>query len=105
MSLPARSLCSSRFNPSVASLCNVLLRTRQDHSKAKGTIWNLSYTGWRLSGDMPKRPGEIRSLTVTLPNEQRIEVPEPSSAGREARRVWRRQLQLRHRDKQDVSIM
>jgi hypothetical protein len=34
------------------------------------------YTGWRLSGDLPMRPGEPFSLTVTLPNEQRIEVLE-----------------------------
>ena len=39
-----------------------------------GTIWNLSYTGWRLSGDLPMRPGESLSLTVTLPNEQCIEI-------------------------------
>ena len=42
----------------------------------QGTVWNLSCTGWRLSGDLPMRPGESLSLTVTLPNEQRIEVPE-----------------------------
>ena len=41
-----------------------------------GTIWNLSCTGWRLSGDLPMQPGETLSLTVTLPNEQRIEVLE-----------------------------
>ena len=41
-----------------------------------GTVWNLSCTGWRLSGDLPMRPGEPLWLTVTLPNEQRIEVPE-----------------------------
>jgi hypothetical protein len=41
-----------------------------------GTVWNLSCTGWRLSGDLPMRPGETLSLTVTLPNEQRIEIPE-----------------------------
>ena len=44
--------------------------------QGQGTIWNLSYTGWRLSGDLPMRPGETISLTVTLPNEQRIKVPE-----------------------------
>ncbi len=44
----------------------------QGHS----TVWNLSCTGCRLSGDLPMRPGETVSLTVTLPNEQRIEVPE-----------------------------
>ena len=32
--------------------------------------------GWRLSGDLPMRPGETLSLTVTLPNEQHIEIPE-----------------------------
>ena len=37
-------------------------------------MWNLSCIGWRLSGDLPMRPGETLSLTVTLPNEQRIEV-------------------------------
>ncbi|HEV8328748.1 MAG TPA: PilZ domain-containing protein [Nitrospiraceae bacterium] len=44
--------------------------------QGQGTIWNLSCTGWRLSGDLPMRPGETLSLIVTLPNEQRIEVPE-----------------------------
>lgn len=46
------------------------------HFQGQGTVWNLSCTGWRLSGDLPMRPGEILSLTVTLPNEQRIEIPE-----------------------------
>jgi hypothetical protein len=44
--------------------------------KGHGTIWNLSSIGWRVSGDLPMRPGETLSLTVTLPNEQRIEIPE-----------------------------
>jgi len=44
--------------------------------QGQGTLWNLSCTGWRLSGDLPMRPGETPSLTVTLPNEQRIEIPE-----------------------------
>ena len=43
--------------------------------QGQGTVWNLSWTGWRLSGDLPMRPGEALSLTVTLPNEQRIDVP------------------------------
>ena len=42
----------------------------------QGTAWNVSCTGWRLSGDLPMRPGEPLSLTVTLPNEPRIEIPE-----------------------------
>ena len=44
--------------------------------QSQGTVWNRSCTGWPLSGDLPMRPGETRSLTVTLPNAQRIEVPE-----------------------------
>ena len=44
--------------------------------QGQGTVWNLSCSGWRLSGDLPMRPGEPLSLTVTLPNELRIEIPE-----------------------------
>jgi len=44
--------------------------------QGQGIVWNLSCTGWRLYGDLPMRPGELLSLTVTLPNEQRIEIPE-----------------------------
>ena len=44
--------------------------------QGQGTVWNLSCTGWRLSDDLPMRPGERLSLTVTLPNEQLIVVPE-----------------------------
>ena len=43
--------------------------------QGQATVWNFSCTGWRLSGDLPMRPGEPPSLTVTLPNEHRIEVP------------------------------
>jgi hypothetical protein len=42
--------------------------------QGQGTVWNLSSTGWRLSGDLPMRPGERLSLTVTLPNTQRVQV-------------------------------
>ena len=41
-----------------------------------GTVCNLSLHGWRLSGDLLMRPGEILSLKVTLPNEQQIEIDE-----------------------------
>jgi hypothetical protein len=44
--------------------------------KGYGRVWNLSCTGWRLSGDLPMRPGETLSLIVMLPNEQRIEILE-----------------------------
>lgn len=44
--------------------------------QGQGTIWSLSCTGGRLSSDLPMRPGEPLSLSITLTNEQRIEVPE-----------------------------
>ena len=33
--------------------------------QGQGTVWNLSLNGLRLSGDLPMRPGETLSLTVT----------------------------------------
>ena len=44
--------------------------------QGQGTVSSLSCTGWRLSGDLPMRPGDPLSLTVTLSNEQRIKIPE-----------------------------
>ncbi len=44
--------------------------------QGQGTVWNLSCSGWRLSGDLPMRPGDTLAGTVTLQNEQRIVVPE-----------------------------
>ena len=41
----------------------------------QGTVWDLSCTGWRLSGYLPTRPEE------TLPNEQRIEITKLSPFG------------------------
>ncbi len=34
-----------------------------------GTAWNLSLTGWRVSGTMPLRIREVCSLTVNLASE------------------------------------
>ena len=31
-----------------------------------GTVWNLSLTGWRFSGNLPLRIGEVCSMTVNL---------------------------------------
>jgi len=36
-----------------------------------GTVWNLSLAGWRFSGNLPLRVGEVCSLTVNLPTQQR----------------------------------
>jgi len=43
--------------------------------QGQGTVWNLSCTGGPLSGDLPMRPEKTLSLTVTLPNAQRVDVP------------------------------
>ena len=34
-----------------------------------GTVWNVSLTGWRFSGNLPLRVGEVCSLTVYLPDQ------------------------------------
>jgi len=39
-----------------------------------GTVWNLSLTGWRFSGNLPLRIGEVCSLTVNLSSQPRIYV-------------------------------
>ena len=58
--------------------------------QGQGTLWNHSHSGWRLTGDLPMRLGETLSLTVTLSNEQLIEIHEAVvrwSGGRSLR--WR----------------
>jgi len=40
--------------------------------QGQGTVWNLSCSGWRLTGDLPMRPRETLSLTVMLPNQHSI---------------------------------
>jgi hypothetical protein len=39
-----------------------------------GTVWNLSLVGWRFSGNLPLRVGEVCSLTVNLPTQETIYV-------------------------------
>jgi PilZ domain len=43
--------------------------------QGQSTVWILSWTGWRLSDDLPMRPWKSLSVTVTLPNKERIVVP------------------------------
>ena len=42
--------------------------------EGQGTVWNLSLTGWRFSGNLPLRIGEVCSLTVNLSIDQPIYV-------------------------------
>ena len=39
-----------------------------------GTVWNLSLTGWRFSGNLPLRIGEVCVLTVNLPTQETLDV-------------------------------
>ncbi len=75
MGLPARPLCPFSIRPFRRFSVQFAVTYNAGPFQGQGTVWNLSFTGWRLSGDLPMRPGETLSLTVTLPNEQRIEVP------------------------------
>ena len=38
--------------------------------QGQGTVWNLSPTGWRFSGNLPLRVREVCSLTVNLPTQE-----------------------------------
>jgi hypothetical protein len=58
---------------SILPFCRFPVTYNAEPFQGQGTIWNLSCTGGRLSGDLPMRLGEMLSLTVTLPNEQWIE--------------------------------
>jgi len=40
--------------------------------QGRGTVWNLSRYGWRLSGNLSLRMGQTCSLTVSLPNHQSV---------------------------------
>ncbi len=42
--------------------------------EGQGTVWNLSFTGWRLSGDLPLAIGDVCSLAMTLPTSKQISV-------------------------------
>jgi len=42
--------------------------------EGQGTVWNCSLTGWRFSGNLPLREGEIFSLSVTLPSDEHVYV-------------------------------
>lgn len=39
-----------------------------------GIVWNLSPTGWRLSGNLPLERGTVCSLRMTLPTNKAIAV-------------------------------
>jgi len=42
--------------------------------EGRGTVWNVSLTGWRFSGNLPLRMGEVCSLTVNLPTHTQVYV-------------------------------
>jgi hypothetical protein len=56
--------------------CSVTYNARP--TQGQSTIWSLSCTGWRLSGDLPMRPGETLSLTVSCQMSNGSRSPKPS---------------------------
>lgn len=43
-------------------------------NEGQGTIWNVSLSGWRLSGDLTLRVGQTVPLTVTLSEQQTVSI-------------------------------
>ena len=80
-SFPAPLQCASLRGPhalldsSLPSLSGVLpCHVPMWHFEGHGTVWNLSLTGWRFSGNLPLRIGEVCSLTVNLPPQESLYV-------------------------------
>jgi hypothetical protein len=53
--------------------------------EGRGTVWNLSLKGWRLSGDLPLRVGETYCFTIHLPHQQSITSRLPLCGGYETK--------------------
>lgn len=51
----------------------------------RGTVWNSSCSDWLITGDLPTRPRETLSFTVTLPDKRRMQASEAMV------RLWRGQ--------------
>lgn len=50
------------------------LTYEQGFHETRGTAWNLSSVGWRISGDRSLHPGDVCSLRVVLPTSQHVTV-------------------------------
>jgi hypothetical protein len=42
--------------------------------EGQGTVWNLSATGWWMSGNLPLQCGDVCSFQVVLPTRERVSV-------------------------------
>jgi hypothetical protein len=49
-------------------ICCPVVTYQCGNFEGHGTVWNVSLTGWRFSGNLPLRDGDVCSLAVTLPN-------------------------------------
>jgi len=54
----------------------VVCAVRYEHGwrEGEGIVWNLSPMGWRLSGNLPLKPGDVCSFNMTLPTNKQISV-------------------------------
>lgn len=52
----------------------VILPAIYEHrlQEGEGIVWNLSPTGWRLSGTLPLTLGDVCSLTLLLPTNTQV---------------------------------
>ena len=57
--------------------------------QGQGTVWNLSLTGWRFSGNLPLRVEEVCLLTVNLPTQETIYVAAAIVRWVRGEGVWR----------------
>ena len=51
---------------------NIPITYERLYDEGHGTIWNLSSTGFRLSGTLPLRLGDVCSLKLKLPKQVSI---------------------------------
>ena len=74
MGLPARPLMSFLIRSSRRFPVCCPVTYQCGDFEGHGTVWNLSLTGWRFSGNLPLRIGEVCSLTVNLPTQETLYV-------------------------------
>ncbi len=80
---PSRTRTNIRWTPTLdrGLTCPPPRKLNEPEGRTSVRLRSISQEGrvWRLTGDLPMRPAEPLSLTVPLPNEPRIEIPNASA--------------------------